>query len=182
MHVLSPNLTTDDRNGRPSRHSVQHPDLWGDLRLFPHHVGYASRGHSQSDAFLHRPEPQREQGSEPLQTQGLKLLRYFILYLQGSCSVSINIFSPYSNRPKSKFSTNIKPSLVRIMVLISSWYSAFVGILDLTQSGCALSVTSNTGKKEKGCSQQLQACDSVVNCFPLKWTKADKFSCSSEPF
>lgn len=64
-------LMADDRNGRPSLHPLQHPDLWGDLRLLPHYVGHDPWGQCQSHTLLHWPKPQREQGPQPLQTQGL---------------------------------------------------------------------------------------------------------------
>lgn len=68
--LLSLGLMADDKHGRPSLHAMQHPDLRGNLRLLPHHVGHAARGQCQNHTLLHRPEPQGEQRPQPLQTQG----------------------------------------------------------------------------------------------------------------
>lgn len=39
--LISRVIMSDGRNGSPPLNPVQHPDLRGDLRLFPHRVGHA---------------------------------------------------------------------------------------------------------------------------------------------
>lgn len=169
----------DDRNGRPSLHPLQYPDLWGDLRLLPHRVGYDPRGHCQSHALLHWPEPQREQGPQPLQTQGLTIWNCcttscaFLYPFPGCMCLSHQCVHIPDSHP-SIFTTGLVkrfPCTVRPFKIIvgslnergeHAFYWGLVGLtagsnclmmfcisLNTENSGCALSVTSDTGKRGK---------------------------------
>lgn len=198
----------DDRNGRPSLHPLQYPDLWGDLRLLPHRVGHDPRGHCQSHTLLHRPEPQREQGPQPLQTQGLTIWNCCttsctILYLfpgciclshrcVSCCAVCVQIpdshHSIYTTGLVKRFPFTVRPFKITLGSLNErgkrAFYRGLVGLTDgsnclmifcislnTENSGCALSVTSDTG--EKGKWVQSTASGQWFTCalFPLQVDK-----------